>query len=344
MLRLLHIFILVLLCSSLAACSADDITGAISDVRDTVEDAQLTPTASSPTNTTVSSNTENSSSQGDALEVIETVSHIPTRSEELVAQSAYICIDYSNADQGYIMVQYLGSHTGQIKFQITGPDGLTYTFNLSAGQDFQTLPLTGGSGSYTLNTFEQSEGTSYYTVDSTTINASLIDTMTTYLYPNQFVYYTQDSSVVDLSIEAATGVYSEIDMISSIYYTAMDTVDYDYDLAEVIAGGGLVGYIPDLDSVISSGSGICFDYAALMVAMLRIQELPAKLVIGYAGEAYHAWINVYTEENGWIDGAIFFDGTSWSLMDPTFADTATNKSAINEFIGDGTNYTEKYVY
>ncbi|MFI3208114.1 MAG: transglutaminase-like domain-containing protein, partial [Eubacteriales bacterium] len=129
-----------------------------------------------------------------------------------------------------------------------------------------------------------------------------------------------------------------------IYYMAMDTLDYDTDKANEASSGGLTDFIPDLDDAISTGKGICFDYASLMVAMLRIQELPAKLVIGYAGEVYHAWINVYTEEYGWIDEVITFDGTEWTLMDPTFADNTESKSALNDFIGDGTNYTEKYVY
>lgn len=38
-----------------------------------------------------------------------------------------------------------------------------------------------------------------------------------------------------------------------------------------------------------------------------------------AVSVYHAWINVYSEEEGWIDAAIYFDGQEWKLMDPTFA-------------------------
>ena len=45
-------------------------------------------------------------------------------------------------------------------------------------------------------------------------------------------------------------------------------------------------------------SGICFDYAALMTGMLRSQGVPCKLVVGYAGTVYHAWISVWTAEHG----------------------------------------------
>ena len=89
--------------------------------------------------------------------------------------------------------------------------------------------------------------------------------------------------------------------------------------------------------------GICFDYAALMTAMLRSQEIPCKLVVGYAGNVYHAWISVWTAENGWIDGAIFFDGQVWTRMDPTFASSGGRSEEIMNFINGG-NYTTKYLY
>ncbi len=79
------------------------------------------------------------------------------------------------------------------------------------------------------------------------------------------------------------------------------------------------GYLPDVDKVLERKKGICFDYAAVMTAMLRSLKIPCKLVIGYAGVEYHAWINVYSEDSGWMDGVVFFDGKTWRLLDPTFA-------------------------
>jgi len=80
-----------------------------------------------------------------------------------------------------------------------------------------------------------------------------------------------------------------------------------------------------------------------MTAMLRSQEIPCKMVIGYAGQTYHAWISVWTEESGWVNGAIFFDGKQWKRMDPTFASTAESSDEILNFIQNG-NYRVKYLY
>ena len=80
-----------------------------------------------------------------------------------------------------------------------------------------------------------------------------------------------------------------------------------------------------------------------MAAMLRSQRIPTKLEFGYAGDAYHAWVTAYIEDEGWINGIIEFDGVDWTLMDPTFAANAGTKK-IKSFIGDGSNYTTKYTY
>ena len=81
-----------------------------------------------------------------------------------------------------------------------------------------------------------------------------------------------------------------------------------------------------------------------MTAMLRSQGVPCKLIVGYAGDVYHAWINVWTENSGWVDGAIFFDGRVWKRMDPTFASSGSQSSSIMDYISRDTNYTVKYQY
>ena len=117
-------------------------------------------------------------------------------------------------------------------------------------------------------------------------------------------------------------------------------ISYDYDKAKTVQSG----YLPKLDTVLAERKGICFDYAALMAGMLRSQGIPCKLVVGYAGTAYHAWISVWSKETGWIEGAIYFDGSTWQRMDPTFASSGGSSDSVMKYIGDGKNYSEKYLY
>ena len=115
---------------------------------------------------------------------------------------------------------------------------------------------------------------------------------------------------------------------------------YDYNKAATVQSG----YLPDLDQVLAEKKGICFDYAAVMTAMLRSQGIPTRLVVGYAGDVYHAWINTFIPQTGWIEGVIYFDGETWKMMDPTFASSAKQSKQIMEYIGNGSNYTVKYLY
>ena len=94
----------------------------------------------------------------------------------------------------------------------------------------------------------------------------------------------------------------------------------------------------------SSNSEDVYKRQALMTAMLRSQDIPTKLVVGYTGNLYHAWINVYLDGQGWVDNVIYFDGHDWKLMDPTFASNGNQSEEIMKYIGNGSNYQGKYSY
>ena len=134
-------------------------------------------------------------------------------------------------------------------------------------------------------------------------------------------------------------VFKDLEVVSEIYNFMIKNVVYDHEEAASVQSG----YIPDVDEVLSTKTGICLDYAALMTTMLRSQRIPTRMEIGYAGTAYHAWLSTYIEDVGWVNGMIEFDGTDWSLMDPTFASNMKDKS-LKDFIGDGSNYSVKYIY
>ncbi|MCL1816731.1 MAG: transglutaminase domain-containing protein, partial [Clostridiales bacterium] len=68
------------------------------------------------------------------------------------------------------------------------------------------------------------------------------------------------------------------------------------------------------------------------------------LVVGYAGTVYHAWINVYITDIGWVDKVIYFDGKNWSLMDPTFVSSGKSSQSVMQYVSDGKNYSQKFAY
>lgn len=264
----------------------------------------------------------------------------PVASGTAVNENANASVDYSNAADGYVMVKWLAGGTPKLKVLMKGPSGTTYNYNLRADGQYDTFPLSDGSGTYSVGVYQNTSGTQYATILTTSVPAQLIDEFAPFLRPNQYVNFSDGSAAVAKAASLCQGATDNLDKVSRVYTFVIGNLTYDKAKAQSVQSG----YLPDVDQVLASGKGICFDYAALMSAMLRSQGVPVKLVVGYTDGAYHAWINVYSEEQGWIDGKIYFDGTEWKLMDPTFASSGKSSDAIMQYIGNGDNYTAKYLY
>lgn len=264
----------------------------------------------------------------------------PVASGEVVYGNDVVSIDASNTADGYVMIRYAEESGARIKTLITFPDGTTYQYNLTPAAAYAAFPLSGGSGTYSVGVYKNVEGTKYTTLYTAEVYAEIADAFAPFLQPNQYVNYSAESEAVLLAAELSTGLTDELDIVAAIYQYIITNITYDFDKAASVKSG----YLPDVDAVLASGKGICFDYAALMTAMLRSRGIPTKLAVGYPGEIYHAWISVYTKESGWIDSVIFFDGTAWKLMDPTFASSGNSSEEIMAYIGNPDNYAAKYLY
>lgn len=263
---------------------------------------------------------------------------VPAASGTLEKRNSKAVIDYSNAKDGYVMVQYTASTTKRLKAQVKGPT-TTYTYNLTPGQ-WTTFSLSDGNGSYQIVIYENIEGTKYSSILSQSFSAAMTDEFAPFLRPNQYVDYAVATNTVAKAAELTQGITAPLDKVAAVYNYVVSNLTYDKQLAATVQSG----YLPVLDTVLAKKTGICFDYAALMTGMLRSQDVPCKLVVGYAGSVYHAWISVWSEETGWIDGAIYFDGTSWQRMDPTFASSGKQSKTVMAYIGDCKNYSAKYFY
>ena len=126
--------------------------------------------------------------------------------------------------------------------------------------------------------------------------------------------------------------------VSAICLWVAGNVSYDKAKAEELSKG--TGYVPNPDETLSTGKGICFDYASLSAAMLRSMGIPTKIVTGYVGQdnLYHAWIMVYID-GVWQSAQFSVDRNTWSRCDVTFASTGATK-----YTGDASAYTDKYTY
>ena len=262
----------------------------------------------------------------------------PSADGVTVYQNDFASIDASNTSQGYVMVKYNGTNE-KVKLQITCPDQSCYTYLISDRGAYDTFPLTAGNGSYALQVLENVAGDTYTVSLAQSINVNIEDEFLPFLYPNQYVNFHTDSKAVSKGSDLAKDTYSDLDVVQNIYNYVIKNISYDTEKAQNVS----YGYVPDIDDTLSSKKGICFDYAALMTSMLRSQNIPTKLEVGYSGDAYHAWISTYIDDKGWVDDIIQFNGNTWQIMDPTLA--ATNDSAaVKKYVGDGSHYIVKYTY
>ena len=269
---------------------------------------------------------------------------IPEASGLLVEKNQNAEVDFSNTADGYVMVRFIRPTEMNLRVQITGPSGVVYTYFLNQRGDFEVFPLSDGDGAYTVGVFEQIEGNKFATAIKVEIDVALTDEFAPFLRPNQYINFNRESAIVRKAAELVGGVSGFFEKVNAIYTFVINNITYDIAFAEAVLAGGHIGYISDIDDVLARGKGICLDYAALMTGMLRSQGIPTKLVVGYAGDVYHAWISVFSAETGWVNNIITFDGNDWNLMDPTFASSGNQSAEVMQFIGDGANYRAMFFY
>lgn len=240
----------------------------------------------------------------------------PEASGTNVFSDGSIEIDASNVSDGYIMMRTLEPFSKTLKVRIT-KDNDVYIYTLPGDMEYTVYPLQLGNGNYTINVYQNLEGTQYIPIYTQAINVQEKNDEQVYRYPNQFVWYTHDYPAIQLSYDICDGIESDKEKIQKIYDYVTNYLSYDNEKAAVVEAG----YIPNLENVLKEKKGICFDYAALMAAMLRAQNIPTRLVMGNLSSEgiYHAWNEVY--EDG-----------KWVWYDPTYG--YNNKNSEQDYIDD----------
>ncbi len=265
------------------------------------------------------------------LQVLE-----PTAPGTKTEQAGPVHLDFSNESQGYFTVSD-DSNEKLVNLQLTAPDGVVYKYFIRPGES-AVVPFSGGSGDYILICYQQVEETRYAAVYTNTLQITLDNEFLPFLYPNQYVNFNKETKACQLALSIMPDDTEDTKALEEIYNYVTENITYDMEKAATVEAG----YLPDIDETLETGTGICFDYAALITAMLRSRDIPCKLEIGYAGDIKHAWVDVYIRSRGWVNHAIEFDGESWTRLDPTFESSLEDKEVARDFIGDGTNYALQF--
>ena len=244
-------------------------------------------------------------------------------------------IDTSGVNEGWVCASATSS--SRLKFQVVHDDA-TYNYDLPNAGTPTLFPINTGNGAYKFRIMQNTEGNSYVELQSTNADVSLSNEFAPFLIPSQFCNYTADSACVAKARELTANAENEAEAVAAICTFVADNVSYDEAKARELSTA--TGYIPDPDSTLATGKGICFDYASLSAAMLRSMGLPTKLITGYVGaeQLYHAWIMVYVD-GSWQTAAFSVSPKTWSRCDVTFASTGAT-----QYSGSGEDYTDRYTY
>ncbi len=239
---------------------------------------------------------------------------LPSADGVMVGGDDLVTVDYSNTFQGYIMVKTNTADHKKLKVQLI-KDDMTYNYDLNVDEEYEVFPLNMGSGTYTIRWLENIEDTRYALIGTFDFDVDLVDVNIVYLYPSQYVDYDSNTMAVRKSFELTQEDKTKLDRVYHIYQYVIDNIDYDWDKVDEVQGKFV---LPIVDETFEKEKGICFDYAALMATMLRVQDIPTKLVTGMVEEGYHAWVEVYIDNIGWIAPHIYFNSDEWTRIDATF--------------------------
>ena len=188
--------------------------------------------------------------------------------------SSPLILDISNQDQGYLTAES-DSDDSRMNIQLTAPSGVVYSYFLEP--DEQTvLPFSEGSGEYLITCYQQVDGNQYAALYTETLTIKLQNEFLPFLYPNQYVDFSSKSEACKLAASLVKEDMTDIDILKTFYTYVTSHISYDYDKADSVEAG----YLPDVDDTLSTGTGICFDYAAVMTFLMIavILVLIAKVV------------------------------------------------------------------
>lgn len=208
-------------------------------------------------------------------------------------------LDLTNVSEGYFMAAVSEKTKHNMKLRVV-KDDKTLTYDLNNTGEFEVFPLQLGSGKYDISLYENVSGKKYSSAGKISVNVTLSREDGAFLYPNQYVNYTELTKAVAAANEMCAGK-DEKEIYTLIRKYIMDNYAYDFIKSVTVAAGEL----PDIDGCYEKKMGVCQDLSALMVCMLRSQGIPARLMIGYADKNYHAWTVTSV-----ADKEVFFDPTA----------------------------------
>jgi transglutaminase-like putative cysteine protease len=237
-------------------------------------------------------------------------------------------IDINKVAEGIVTLSY---HSDARLKVVVEKDGKQINYDLRNDGTAETFPLQMGNGTYRISIAENITGNKYKYISTKQVELNLDDEKKVFLASIQNINWDNSKSTVKKANEITKGLKSDKDKIKAVYDYITNNIAYDYNKISTLPST----YVPNIDNIITSGKGICYDYASVFAAMLRSQGIPTKLVKGYSKNVsgYHAWNEIYDSEAG-----------KWIIVDTTY--DAEQKAAGHAYgmVKETAHYSKVYEY
>ncbi|SHE81423.1 Ig-like domain-containing protein [Caloramator proteoclasticus] len=119
---------------------------------------------------------------------------------------------------------------------------------------------------------------------------------------------TSYQPIIDKSHELLDSQTNVYDKILKAYEWIQFSMEYDFAYGNRGA-----------KSAIDNLKGVCEDYAKLLIALLRVQKIPAREVVGFRNienlSTYYTPVEVSGDYHAWVE--VYFPNIGWLPMDPT---------------------------
>ena len=225
-----------------------------------------------------------------------------------VQKDGKLIVDSSNSADGYIMAKVSAKDKKRMKLRIT-MGGSALNYDLNSDGEFEVFPLQFGKVNYTVTLYRNVEGKKYKEAGQVTVSPkNMEDELRCFLYPNQYVNYTEETECVKVASDLCKDMTSQSEIFLTVCKYVVSHLSYDYIKAVTVKPGML----PNIDECWEKGMGICQDLSAVTCAMLRSQGVPARLIIGTLGSGTpHAWVLAVVDgEDRFFDPTAELDASS----------------------------------
>lgn len=238
-----------------------------------------------------------------------------------------LLIDMENLDAGYLKARYTGE-CEKATIAFTKESGRGIAMELT--DEWLNYTFTLGSGTYKVWLYEFDEEGRKTIRYKTKVSVELENEYDMFRYSNCYVD-AENTTVQAMAKAIKENSESDMERIMKVEKFVSDWFTYDEIKKNEIVENDTKIYLVDMDQLFQSRKGVCYDYAVMATALLRAQDIPARMVFGFTGNVqYHAWVEAFLE-----------DTKEWIRIDPTYAEGLEDP---REYIADDTHYAAMRYY